>query len=72
MMCIPSQTSRWYACRSHRICRSSGLSMCKPKVFFHEADSGRLTSSGGFSAVDVADNDDVDVELLLTASGYIS
>jgi hypothetical protein len=64
---VPSRTSRWYACQYHRTCRSS-LSHCE--LLCHSCVRvGLLTTGGGrLAGVDVADNDDVDVSLLLTAS----
>jgi hypothetical protein len=63
---VPSRTSRWYACQYHRTCRSS-LSHCE--LLCHSCVRvGLLTTGGGrLAGVDVADNDDVDVSLLLTA-----
>lgn len=66
----PSRTSRWYACRYHRTCRSS-LSSCElrghaPGAILHNFE---LTACGcRLAGIDVADNDDVDVGLLLTVS----
>jgi hypothetical protein len=64
---VPSRTSQWYACQYHRTCRSSlypNVSWLTPQCF----GEGRLTSGGGrLAGVDVADDDDVDVNLFLTA-----
>jgi hypothetical protein len=68
-VCVPSRTSRWYACQYHRTCRSSlyaNVSCCDPT----SSRRGRLTAgSGRLSGVNVADNDHVDVHLLFTTRG---
>ena len=65
---IPSRTSRWYACQYHRTCRSSlypSVSCLTPQSF---GEGGLTAGGGGLSGIDVADNDHVDVHLLLTAA----
>jgi len=68
--CLPSRTSRWYACQFLRTCRSSDLDVYQTmsQVYMCEdRGASALTGGGGFSGIDVADNDHVDVHLLLTA-----
>ena len=67
---IPSRTSRWYACQYHRTCRSS-LPCCE-LLYPAFVRRGMLTTGGcRLAGVDVADNDDVDVSLLLTAMALV-
>lgn len=70
-VCVPSRTSRSYACQYHRTCRSSlSLSVSRGDPAIDRG--GRLTSGGRrLARVDVADDDDVDMRLLLTV-GVVS
>jgi hypothetical protein len=66
---LPSRTSRWYACRYRRTCRSSGLLCIVSAMFEAEIEAcRRLTGGCGLARIDVADNDHVDVHLFLTAA----
>jgi hypothetical protein len=68
MGAVPSRTSRWYACQYRRTCRSNlyaNVSCCDPAG---DEVRGRLTSGGRrLARVDVADDDDVDMNLFFTA-----
>ena len=68
MVVLPSRTSRWYACRYHRTCRSSDLRENVSCVRWIACSWLALTGGGGLARVDVSDDNDIDMSLLLTAA----